>query len=719
MYSRRALLILLTLVSRKNEEEEEEIENAHNTDDEEGDWEDLLSESSEEEELDEDFKEKKPKKSRRSARELSPAIILPGEVIHADPATRKDALRAKILLFFESAQEADLLTVPTVSKKKAKAIIDLRPIANWMDLVTKLRCDRLLSMDMIDNVKEIVVSRDAIVQLMNECEKISDRMSKIVEKLDSKLVQQPRILNKKMKLADYQLIGLNWLSIMQKEKINAILADEMGLGKTIQVIALLAYLMESLKNKGPHLIIVPSSTLENWAREFELWCPKITCQIYHGSQKERAELRHYIRAERPNVLLTTYNILNNPQDRAFFGNRKFQYVIFDEAHMLKNMKTIRFHNLININAAHRVLLTGTPVQNNLLELMSLLFFTMPKFFSRQLKHIHNMFSNKEKASTFEQERVAQAKFILRPFVLRRLKVDVLKQLPIKTDQIKTCPMTSEQKIIYDDLVKSYTREIQSDSSSDSSKENSSKDVPHRKGAGMLMQLRKAANHPLLMRSLYTDKKLKKMTKDLLKDPSHRHAEYDYVLEDMQVMNDHELHKLCAIYDCLNRYRLSDDDILKSGKFQVLDEMLAECKAHDQKVLIFSQFVMMLDIMEEYLSIRGYTFVRLDGSTKISERMTLIDTFTNDKSIFIFLLSTKAGGLGINLTKANIVIIHDIDFNPYNDKQAEDRCHRLGQDQDVEIFRLISENSVEEGMIKICEEKLKLGNDIYFQNNARK
>lgn len=670
----------------------------------------MISDSSGDEEFEGEKEAIKKSKMEKSILDVSPEVKP-----KVDPETRKEVLRAKILSFFDTAQESDLLSVPSVSKKKAKCIMELRPIVNWMDLVTKLRCDRLLTDDLIDNVKEIVMSRDAIIKLMTECEQISVRMSQIVNKLVP--LDQPKILNPKLTLANYQLIGLNWLVIMHKERINAILADEMGLGKTIQVIALLAYLRENLKISGPHLIIVPASTLENWQRELKLWCPKIKCTVYHGPQKDRSLLRSYIRSRKPDVVITTYNILNAAEDRIFLSRRSFEYVVFDEAHMLKNMKTIRFHNLVNINARRRVLLTGTPVQNNLLELMSLLFFTMPKFFSHQINHIHNMFCNKEKTSSFEEERVIQAKKILRPFVLRRLKADVLKQLPVKSDVVKLCPMAPEQRLIYDDLIKSYTRDIENESSSDSSKENKDNEVPIRKGAGMLMQLRKAANHPLLLRVLYDDKKLKRMTKDLLKDPSHKHAEFDYVLQDMQVMSDHELHRLCHIYDCLNQYKLPDEELERSGKLKILDEMLPPLKKNNQKVLIFSQFVMMLDIIEDYLKMRNYTFVRLDGSTKISDRMNLIDKFSNDKSIFIFLLSTKAGGLGINLTQANVVIIHDIDFNPYNDKQAEDRCHRLGQDQEVEIFRFISEGSVEEGMIKICEEKLKLGDDIYFQNDA--
>ena len=188
--------------------------------------------------------------------------------------------------------------------------------------------------------------------------------------------------------------------------------------------------------------------------------------------------------------------------------------------------------------------------------------------------------------------------------------------------------------------------------------------------------------------------------------------YEYVLEDMSVMSDFQLHKLCFLYKCLKGHELSNEQILDSGKFAALDTLLVEKIKAGSRILVFSQFVIMLDILEEFLKIKDYKYCRLDGSTVISERQDLIDEYNDkDSGIFVFLLSTRAGGMGINLTAANVVVMHDIDYNPYNDKQAEDRCHRVGQTREVEVYKLISKDSIDETMLKIQQRKLELGEDI--------
>jgi SWI/SNF-related matrix-associated actin-dependent regulator 1 of chromatin subfamily A len=275
-------------------------------------------------------------------------------------------------------------------------------------------------------------------------------------------------------------------------------------------------------------------------------------------------------------------------------------------------------------------------------------------------------------------------------------------------------MSANQELKYMELIENYTREIQY------RKITFEDDEPEEKcqrGAGMLMNLRKAANHPLLLRQFYDDKKLRKMAALMLKEPTHRDANSNLIFEDMQVMHDFELHSLCKKYKSLSSCKLDVDLILDSGKFQELDSLLTKYRAEGKRVLLFSQFTMMLDIIEEYMNLRLHKYLRLDGQTKVGDRLDLIDKFNDDSSIFVFLLSTRAGGLGINLTAASVVIIHDIDFNPYNDKQAEDRCHRIGQTEEVIVYRLISQNTVEEGMLKIAEEKLKLGRDISSPNKG--
>ncbi len=190
---------------------------------------------------------------------------------------------------------------------------------------------------------------------------------------------------------------------------------------------------------------------------------------------------------------------------------------------------------------------------------------------------------------------------------------------------------------------------------------------------------------------------------------------DYVLEDLSVMNDFELHNLCLSYKCLDEFKLEDNQILDSGKFERLDQLLDEAKRAGDRLLLFSQYKIMLDILEAYMSLRGHKYLRLDGTTKVELRQGLIDEFNKNNEILVFMLTTKAGGVGINLTGANRVVIHDIDFNPQNDKQAEDRCHRVGQTKEVSVYHLISKYSIEEKMVDLQRLKLELDADLTSKN----
>ncbi|KAL7982095.1 hypothetical protein Chor_001152 [Crotalus horridus] len=480
--------------------------------------------------------------------------------------------------------------------------------------------------------------------------------------------------------------------------------EALGLGKTIQAIAFLAYLYQ-LGDVGPHLIVVPASTIDNWIREINLWCPELQILFYYGSQEDRRHFRMDIHNKVTdfNVIVTTYNCaISSPEDRNLFRKMKLNYAIFDEGHMLKNMGSVRYQHLMTINAKNRFLLTGTPVQNNLLELMSLLNFVMPHMFSSSTSEIRRIFSSKAKASeehsVYEKERIAHAKQIIKPFILRRVKEEVLQQLPPKKEIVEWCEMTEKQEQLYQDLFSCLKKSM------DGQEKNSEM-------GNVMMQLRKMANHPLLHRQYYTSEKLKVMSKLMLKEPTHCEANPDLIFEDMCVMTDYELHLLCKQYANIHDFKLEMDLILDSGKFRTLIRILSDFKEKGDRVVLFSQFTMMLDILEVLLKHEQHRYLRLDGKTQISDRIHLIDEFNSDMDIFIFLLSTKAGGLGINLTSANVVILHDIDCNPYNDKQAEDRCHRVGQTREVQVIRLISKGTIEESMLKISQQKLKLEQDM--------
>ncbi|KAM7052233.1 SWI/SNF-related matrix-associated actin-dependent regulator of chromatin subfamily A containing DEAD/H box 1 [Acridotheres tristis] len=621
----------------------------------------------------------------------------------------EDGYKVKILSFLQDASLSELTLIPQCSQKKAQKIIALRPFNSWEALFTKMTKTSGLSEDIVWNCKILLKERDVVLKLMNKCEDISNKLTKQVTRITRDggcgwNIEQPSILNRSLKLKPYQKIGLNWLALLYKHGLNGILADEMGLGKTIQAIAFLAYLYQE-GNRGPHLIVVPASTLDNWIREVNLWCPELNVLFYYGSQEDRKHLRVDIhnKAVDFNVIVTTYNsAISSSDDRGLFRRLKLNYAIFDEGHMLKNMSSVRYQHLMTINAKNRLLLTGTPVQNNLLELMSLLNFVMPHMFSSSTSEIRRMFSSKTKSaeeqSIYEKERIAHAKQIIKPFILRRVKDEVLKQLPPKKDLIELCAMSEKQEQLYVALLNKLKKTI------NSNEKNSDM-------GNAMMQLRKMANHPLLHRQYYTNDKLRTMSTLMLKEPTHCDANPDLIFEDMTVMTDFELNVLCKQYSHISDFTLDMDQILDSGKFRALEHILSDLKEKGDRVVLFSQFTMMLDILEVFLKHWQHRYIRLDGKTQISERIHLIDEFNTDMGIFVFLLSTKAGGLGINLTSANVVILHDIDCNPYNDKQAEDRCHRVGQTREVQVIKLISKGTIEETMLKISQQKLKLEQDM--------
>jgi len=377
---------------------------------------------------------------------------------------------------------------------------------------------------------------------------------------------------------------------------------------------------------------------------------------------------------------------------------------------------------MKIRGRRKLLLTGTPLQNNLVELMSLLIFVMPGMFAKKKEQLRKMFSlfpktqDESERTTYEKDRIAHAKRIMKPFFLRRLKADVLTHLPQKLQSMEKVAMSERQSQIYYRLVSDYKdRAAKLASGEKMLATGESADS----GIGMLMNLRKCANHPLLIRDHYDQHKLEVIARLLkTRDSGHKQAVESYIVEDLKIMSDFDINKTCETYRCIEHMALGNHVIAESGKFRLLDDMLPEMQSSGDRVLIFSQFTMMMDIMEKYLKLRGHRYLRLDGQTPVQERQFLIDDFNKDPEIFIFILSTRAGGLGINLTAANTVILHDLDFNPYNDKQAEDRCHRLGQTKEVKIIRFISEDTIEEGIYNIAQEKLKLEQDVTGQEEGK-
>ena len=479
------------------------------------------------------------------------------------------------------------------------------------------------------------------------------------------LFPQPANMQKHVSLKDYQIIGINWLSLLFEQRLSCILADDMGLGKTCQVIAFLAHLLEK-GITGPHLIIVPGSTLENWLREFRVFCPELKVMPYYASQNERPGIQEQIlnSPDTINVIVTTYNLAKMKDDNKFLRKLKPVCCVYDEGHMLKNSKSAGYGAYMRINAQFRLLLTGTPLQNNLRELVSLLGFILPKVFREHSEDLEAIFSHKAKttdkdeshAALLSTQRIARAKSMMAPFVLRRKKHQVLKHLPMKHRKIEYCEMSQSQIGIYEQEKAKAVRVFAARSAGERTTNNES--------ANIMMALRKASIHPLLFRRIYDDKRLRAMVKACLKESEFQDCNPDLVYEDMTVMDDIELHLFCERYPVtLSSFRLQKDEWMDSGKVKALGDLLHRYKDNGDKVLIFSQFVMVMNILELVMETLGTRFFRLDGSTPMDERQTMIDEFHDDPEITVFLLSTKAGGAGINLACANKVVIFDLSFNP--------------------------------------------------------
>ncbi|QHS72527.1 chromatin-remodeling protein SWR1 [Saccharomyces paradoxus] len=695
-------------------------------------------------------------------------------------------------------------------------------------------------------------------------------------------------------LRTYQKQGLNWLASLYNNHTNGILADEMGLGKTIQTISLLAYLACEKENWGPHLIVVPTSVLLNWEMEFKRFAPGFKVLTYYGSPQQRKEKRKgWNKPDAFHVCIVSYQLV--VQDQHSFKRKRWQYMVLDEAHNIKNFRSTRWQALLNFNTQRRLLLTGTPLQNNLAELWSLLYFLMPQtvidgkkvsgfadldafqqWFGRPVDKIietgQNFGQDKETKKT-----VAKLHQVLRPYLLRRLKADVEKQMPAKYEHIVYCKLSKRQRFLYDDFMSRAQTKATLASGNFMSIVN------------CLMQLRKVCNHPNLFEvrpiltsfvlehcvaSDYTDvektvlnlfqknnqfnlvdldfmnlvftlndkdltsyhaqeiskltcvndfvgevNKLKETNKQLQEEfgesslnfqdanqyfkysnqqklegtvgmlnflmmvnklrcnrrpifgknliellTKDRKIEYDKssiiddalirplqtrVLDNRKIidtfavltpsavsldmrkltlgLNDdssvNENTKLKVVQNCFEvsnplhqlqtklTIAFPDKSLLQydCGKLQKLAILLQQLKDNGHRALIFTQMTKVLDVLEQFLNYHGYLYMRLDGATKIEDRQILTERFNTDSRITVFILSSRSGGLGINLTGADTVIFYDSDWNPAMDKQCQDRCHRIGQTRDVHIYRFVSEHTIESNILKKANQKRQLDN----------
>ena len=451
-------------------------------------------------------------------------------------------------------------------------------------------------------------------------------------------------------LRDYQVRGLNWMISLYENGINGILADEMGLGKTLQTISLIGYMKHFRQIAGPHMVIAPKSTLTNWMNEFKRWCPTINAVCLIGDAVKRSALIRDTLLGNPSgwdVCVTSYEMII--REKAVLKKFNWRYMVIDEAHRIKNEKSKLSEIVREFKTANRLLLTGTPLQNNLHELWALLNFLLPDVFNSS--DDFDAWFNTNNCLVGDTSLIERLHGVLRPFLLRRLKAEVEKSLPPKKEVKVFVGLSKMQREWYTKILM--------------------KDIDIVNGAGkmdkmrllnILMQLRKCCNHPYL---------------------------FDGAEPGPPYTTDIHLADNC-------------------GKMVIIDKLLPKLKEQGSRVLIFSQMTRMLDILEDYAYWRQYNYCRLDGQTAHEDREKAIYEFNKpDSEKFLFMLSTRAGGLGINLATADVVIIYDSDWNPQVDLQAMDRAHRIGQTKVVRVFRLITENTVEERIVERAEVKLRL------------
>ncbi|KAH0542035.1 hypothetical protein FGG08_003499 [Glutinoglossum americanum] len=477
-------------------------------------------------------------------------------------------------------------------------------------------------------------------------------------------------------MRDYQVQGLNWLISLHENGISGILADEMGLGKTLQTISFLGYLRHLQGISGPHLVIVPKSTLDNWHREFTRWTPDVNVLVLQGAKDERHQLiNDRLIDEKFDVCITSYEMIL--REKAHLKKFAWEYIIVDEvgtlpmnlvlpeltlgkAHRIKNEESSLAQIIRLFNSRNRLLITGTPLQNNLHELWALLNFLLPDVFGES-EAFDQWFSGQEG----DQDQVVQQLHrVLRPFLLRRVKSDVEKSLLPKKEVNLYIGMSEMQVKWYQKILE---KDIDAVNGAGGKKESKTRLL------NIVMQLRKCCNHPYLFEGA---------------EPG-------------------------------PPYTTDEHLIFNAGKMVMLDKLLRRMKQQGSRVLIFSQMSRVLDILEDYCVFREYQYCRIDGSTAHEDRITAIDEYNKpDSEKYIFLLTTRAGGLGINLTSADIVVLYDSDWNPQADLQAMDRAHRIGQTKQVVVFRFVTENAIEEKVLERAAQKLRLDQLVIQQGRAQ-
>ena len=484
-------------------------------------------------------------------------------------------------------------------------------------------------------------------KLINSNQKIhvarNEKFTELINSIENSEISNNIKINQEFegKLRDYQKVGYKWLKTLEMYKFGGILADDMGLGKTLQVIALLKSEAES-KNRTTSIVVCPSTLALNWRAEIEKWCNSIKVLVVKGTAEERAEnLKHY---QDYDLIITSYDLLK--RDVENYEDKNFKFIIADEAQYIKNSSTQNATSLKSLKGETKFALTGTPIENSIAELWSIFDFIMPGYLYNYHKFKKKFEEPILKAE--DQEALKRLKKLIRPFILRRVKKDVLTELPEKNITVMKNEMEKEQEKIYLSYLAQTRKEI-AEELSDSSFEKSKFKI-----LMLLTRLRQICCHPSLF---------------------------------------------------LENYKGS------SGKLKQCIDLVIDAIESGHKILIFSSYTSVFEILEKELNQLGIEYFKLVGNTPVSKRIEMVDDFNNNESVKIFLISLKAGGTGLNLTSADVVIHYDPWWNVSSENQATDRAYRIGQKNSVQVYKLITNNSIEEKINKMQERKEKLSKDV--------
>ncbi|XP_043254729.1 lymphocyte-specific helicase-like [Colletes gigas] len=625
--------------------------------------------------------------------------------------------------------EDDGNKINRINKKKAISTKSPLPLAKGekksyskQSHISKDVQDKLKSVNMIADDKD--VQDKIITDSENQNSKAND--------ID---IEIPKYFNGILR--DYQIDGFQWLKVLYENGINGILADEMGLGKTVQLIALFAHLIEK-RQAGPYLIIAPLSTVPNWLIEFERFAPKLPIILLHGTPEERysavKEIKQMHRVSNHYstlpIVLTTFEVPLT--EKQFIRSQHWRYIVIDEGHRIKNPNCMLVTILKTCKSMNRLLLTGTPLQNNLSELWSLLNFLLPEIFD-DLAVFKSWFNAKEleydegtkKFLKQEEEKhvLSSLREILQPFMLRREKADVCLEVPPKKELIVYAPLTQLQHDLYKAVL---NRDIQKLSLMDEKLIIDTEDGkrPKRKCT------KKIDFNGYFGKNHSEDNLLKKYDESAVSKTSPQKMFTDVLDRNLNfIINVTPISKIIMYKKIVNHPylvhcpldasglpKVDNELIASSGKLLVLDAMLAKLKERGHKVLLFSTMTMILDVIEDYLSLRDYNYVRLDGSTPLAERKDSIQDFNTNPDLFLFLISTRAGGIGLNLAAADTVIIYDSDWNPQVDIQAMARCHRIGQNRPVVVYKFCTKGTIDETIISRGEKKRFLEKVVISKKN---